>query len=98
MRIFIWDKVFEINFEEEEDIEFNKLSESQLAQIKELINREKAATKSDYLSKPAQVEKGSLSDYSDFSERDRKNIKAFIQLVETDKGISVVVRENWSSL
>lgn len=88
MRIFIWDKVFEINFEEEEDIEFNKLSESQLAQIKELINREKAAAKSDYLARPAQVEKGSLSDYSDISERDRKNIRAFIQLLETDKGIS----------
>lgn len=88
MRIFIWNKVFEISFEEEEDIEYNRLSESQLAQVKELINREKAAAKSDYLARPAQPEKDSPADFSDISERDRKNIKAFIQLLETDKGIT----------
>lgn len=87
MRIFIWDNVFEISFKEEEDIEYDKFSESQLAQIKELVNREKAAAESDYLEKSAQIIKGSPADFSDISERDQKGILAFIKLLETDKSI-----------
>lgn len=80
MRVFIWDKAFELSFADEEDIEYNKFTDEQLKEMRLLLEREHKAVEIDY-------KKSASQQQNEISEKDSRIIRSFLQLIEADKAI-----------
>lgn len=85
MRIFIWDKEYELDLDVDHD--WPKFAESHLNAIKALIDKHAPEDKKAYEAACKKIEKGSLADFSDISAADNALLSEFIDYVKGDPNI-----------